>query len=177
MAVRDVKIGLKLPFFELSTTWVPNDAERKAAWELLVELVTRTSVTPLAADEGLVREALTSMYSLFRLTREVLKRNGPDVARDKGNGNPSLATIAAVVLNGVLRPVLSKWHPALADHEAARPPGVGPGAWEREWELHDQARAALNDMRQLVRNYLQILGEAAEATEFAAAVRPHRRDE
>ena len=177
MTVRDVKIGVRLPFFEIGTTWVPNDAERRAAWDLLVELITRTSVTPLRPDEGTLREALRSIYSLFELTRETLKRGGPDVAKDKGNGNPSLATIAAVVLNGVLRPVLSVWHPALADWEAGRPAGMGEAEWEREWDRHEAARQALNDMRQMVRSYLEILGEAAEATEFAAAGMPRRRDE
>ncbi|MGZ4618701.1 MAG: hypothetical protein ACXV3F_08230 [Frankiaceae bacterium] len=37
-------MGLNLHFLTISGTWEPNDAERAAAWELYVELVTRISV-------------------------------------------------------------------------------------------------------------------------------------
>lgn len=175
MPISEIRVGVRLPFFEVGTTWVPNEAERRASWEMLVELVTRTSVTPLAPDEGILREALSSLYSLFGLTREVLKRSGPDVAKDKGDGNPSLATIAAVILNGVLRPLLSKWHPALTAYEAGRPPDVGAVQWEQQWDLAPDLRQALNDARQVLRNYIEVLGEAADTTEFARAVVPGRR--
>ncbi|WP_370135611.1 hypothetical protein [Streptacidiphilus sp. EB103A] len=70
---------LNLHVLEIAGTWEPNDAERRAAWELYVELVTRVSVVPLGTDEGLLREALSSLYSLFGTTREVLRRHGPEV--------------------------------------------------------------------------------------------------
>src|SRR5437868_3696987 len=79
----DVK--LKLPLAEVRGTWVPDDAERMAAWELYVELVTRSAVVELAPTEGLLREALSSLYALFDLTRAILKRYGPSVAKPKGN--------------------------------------------------------------------------------------------
>lgn len=175
--MREIRISVTLPFVGFEALWVPNDAERAAAWELLVELVTRTSVTPLEFDDGILREALTSVYSLFGVTREVLKRHGPEVARDHDNGNPSLATIAAVVLNSALRPVLSKWHPLLLDHEEARPAGKGKAQWEREWPQNAELRKALDDMRQTVRNYVDVLGQAAGTREFADAVLPRRRAE
>ena len=40
-----VKMDLKL--FSISGTWVPNDAERRAAWELYVEMITRIAVVPM----------------------------------------------------------------------------------------------------------------------------------
>ncbi|MCX5559308.1 hypothetical protein [Streptomyces sp. NBC_00038] len=46
----DVK--LKLPGVEVSGYWEPNNEERRAAWELYVELVTRVPVVPLREDEG-----------------------------------------------------------------------------------------------------------------------------
>lgn len=177
MPVSEVNIGVRLPFFEVGTTWVPNDAERDAAWALLVEMVTRTAVAPLRRNEGVLREALDSIHSLFAVTREVLRSHGPEVARDKGDGNPSLATVAAVILNGVIRPMLSTWHPRLADYEAKRPPGTGVPAWERKWEHYEELRQALNDTRQLIRNYVEVLGDAAQATEFAAAAVSSRSDE
>ncbi len=67
------KIGveLALPFLgKISGEWAPDEAERLAAWEMYVELATRITVQPLTPDEGLIREALTSYYSLFATTRE-----------------------------------------------------------------------------------------------------------
>lgn len=45
-APKSVGVKLNLRVVEISGTWEPNDAERRAAWELYVELVTRVSVVP-----------------------------------------------------------------------------------------------------------------------------------
>jgi hypothetical protein len=83
---------------------------------LYVELVTRIAVQSLEFDQGLVREALNSLYSLFGTTREVLKAAGPDVGASKN----SVGGIAIAVLNNGLRPFLAKWHPVLQAWEARR---------------------------------------------------------
>src|SRR5207244_6175375 len=105
-------------------TWEPDQAERDAAWEMYVELVTRISVAPLAPDEGLLREALSSLYTVFGTTRAILRKYGPSVARPKGEGTLSLGHLAVAILNRVLRPVLAKWHPMLLHYEATREPSV-----------------------------------------------------
>jgi hypothetical protein len=69
-----VEVGLNLGVAQLKDTWKPDDTQRRAAWELYVELVTRIAVVPLAGTEGLLREALSSLYALFAITREVLRR-------------------------------------------------------------------------------------------------------
>lgn len=66
-------VSVSLPFGIGSMSWNTDPTERKAAWSLYVELVTRIAVQPLSVDQGLVREALNSLYSLFGITREVLK--------------------------------------------------------------------------------------------------------
>ena len=50
--------------------------------------MTRIAVQPLSVDQGLVREAMNSLYSLFGRTREVLKAAGPNVgaSRDSVGG-------------------------------------------------------------------------------------------
>ena len=93
----------------------PTEAERKAAWELLVELSTRTTVTPSRPGDGLLREALSSVYSLFETTRSVLRTHGLATGTTRADGNLSLAVVAIQVLNDVLRPTLSRWHPRAAD--------------------------------------------------------------
>jgi hypothetical protein len=46
---KSVPVGLNLHVLLISGTWEPNDDERRAAWELYVELVTRMAVVPLVA--------------------------------------------------------------------------------------------------------------------------------
>ena len=83
------------------------NVERRAAWKLYVELNTRITTQALKADEGFLREALSSLHAIFEITREILKDAGPGVAQ----GHDSLGFYAMEVLNQVLRPVLATWHP------------------------------------------------------------------
>ena len=76
--------------------------DKEAAWELYIELLTRITTQPLPADVGDDKTALTSVYSLFPITREILK--------DKGSGSIQFAKIAIPVLNQVIRPFTAKWH-------------------------------------------------------------------
>lgn len=71
------KVSVSLPFGIGSAEWQADNTERRAAWSLYVELVTRIAVQSLEIDEGLLREALNSLYSLFGTTRQVLKEAGP----------------------------------------------------------------------------------------------------
>jgi hypothetical protein len=45
-----------------------------------IELVTRIAVVPLGPGGGLLRDALSNLYSLFPTTRDILRRYGPGVA-------------------------------------------------------------------------------------------------
>lgn len=58
-------------------TFAVNNDSRQVAWQMFIETATRVSTQPLASDEGVVREALTSMYGLFATTRETLKPPAP----------------------------------------------------------------------------------------------------
>ena len=82
MAIKDVTVTLGLPFGlgGISGSWSPDEEERKAAWEMYVELVTRVGIQELRPEEGLLREALSSLYTLFQTTRRILYRYGPRVA-------------------------------------------------------------------------------------------------
>ena len=127
----DVSFGF--PGMSLSGTWQPDEAERQAAWELLVELSTRVTIAGIDDDEGLMSEALASLHDLFATTRGILRTHGPVVARSGGSGNLSFGVIAVRVLNDVLRPILNEWHPRLTAHEQERPPSVSAVEWEREF--------------------------------------------
>jgi hypothetical protein len=158
---KSIQVGLNLHFVQISGTWEPNDDERKAAWELYVELVTRIAVVPLGAQEGLLREALSSLYSLFATTRDILRRYGPDVAEPKPNGQYSFGALAVAMLNYGLRPVLARWHPALEDWEASRPPNQSRGEHEKAWEHADDLRAALEKSRDVLTQYARLMASAS----------------
>ena len=55
------KVSVSLPFGIGSAEWEADPTDRRAAWSLYVELVTRIAVEPLEGDEGLVRGALNSL--------------------------------------------------------------------------------------------------------------------
>jgi hypothetical protein len=105
---------------------------------------------------------LTSLYTLFGTTREILRRYGPGVAQPKGDGSASFGTLAVTVLNDALRPLLSVWHPLLQDREDQRPPEVTRVEWERSWDRIDDLVDALAQVRQTVNQYGQLLAEVAE---------------
>ena len=140
----------------------PDTDQQFAAWELYVELVTRLAVAELGADEGLLRDALTSLHSLFGTTRAILRRYGPSVARAPGDGVSMVCGLAIAILNEVLRPFLSVWHPLLLDHESQRPPGVAAGEHERAWARNREMRAALADLRTLLEEHARLLAIAAD---------------
>lgn len=137
--------------------WEPDPTQRRAAWELYVELVTRISTQPLDMDEGVVREALNSLHSLFATTRQVLRSAGPDV----GVARETVGGVAIAVLRKGLRPFLTKWHPQLLAHEALRPPTVSPRDWERQWKEEPRLRGELEAMRAAMEEYASALAEMA----------------
>lgn len=152
----------------LQGRWTPNDAERRASWDLLVELVTRISVVPLGDDEGLLREALTSLHALFASTRETLKRHGPELAEER-RGELSLAVISAHLLNGVLRPVLVEWHVRLQAHEAGSS-GAPTHETERSWEAHGELRGLLRKLQAVMVKYAEVFAKASGAGEFVRSL-------
>ena len=141
------------------------EAERVAAWRLYVELATRVSTQPLAPGKGSVREALSSLYALFAITREVLKEAGPDIG-----GHPkALGPAAILFLNERLRPFVEKWHSAYGEHESAealrlaRELGlpslpvalVDQGGWDRVDEFYGE----LETMRKGLEAFVLILAK------------------
>ncbi len=94
--------GLKIKTSFLEMEWKPQDEDKAAAWELYVELLTRITTQPLAQGHGDEKTALDSIYSLFPITRGVIKNNGRHCIE--------FTKIAVVVLNQRIRPFTAKWH-------------------------------------------------------------------
>ena len=158
-----VKVGLKLPFIgEVEGTWEPDESEQNASWEMYVELVTRISITELKAGEGLLREALSSLYSLFHTTRGILRQYGPSVAQPKGEGKLSFGYLAVTILNVALRPVLAKWHPLLLDYESTKEASLSPVIHEGNWDKAGELRQVLNDVRRVLIEFADYLAQVAD---------------
>lgn len=75
---------------------------RKAAWDLYVEMVTRITTQPLPPEHGDEKTALDSIYSLFQQTRDILHDQGPECVE--------FAQLAIGILNGPVRPFTASWH-------------------------------------------------------------------
>jgi hypothetical protein len=92
----------------LKAKFEPQDPDRNAAWALYVELITRITSQPLGDADGDEETALKSVYSLFPLTREVLKK--------EGRQGDSFAKLAIPILNQIIRPFTAKWHRLSIEH-------------------------------------------------------------
>ena len=77
-------------------------SDSDAAWELYIEMLTRVVTQPLPVEMGDEETALDSVYSLFPITREVLRR--------RGRGAINFTKIAVPILNQIVRPFTAKWH-------------------------------------------------------------------
>ena len=72
-----------------------------------------------------------------------------------------LGYLAVSMLNLVLRPLLTEWHPKLRIWER-----VNPHLEEREWEERDNFVSALNDISGQLRQYADLFGEVADVPEL-----------
>ncbi len=151
------QVTVNLPFGIGGASWEADPTERNAAWELYVELVTRVAVQSLNPQEGLVREAMNSLYSLFGSTREILRKAGPNV----GASHDSVGGIAIAVLNNGLRPFLSKWHPLLQDWEEQKADGLSPQVHEKAWDKDIVVRGELDALRADLEQYAEALSVIA----------------
>ena len=168
MPLRSVNVGLNLGPLTLGGTWEPDERELEAAWEMYIELATRISTQALRDDEGILREALESLHDLFSITREILRRHGPTVARKKGEGTHSFAELAVYVLNYTIRPVLAKWHPLLENYEASRPEDRSVVEHEAAWERATELRADLEELRGSLLAYANLLADVAGVSPLIA---------
>lgn len=153
------KFKVNLGFLSVESEWEIDEIQKKAAWEMYVELATRITTTELKEDEGLLREALTSLYSLFATTRKILKDYGPEIATAANPSDTTFGHLAIAILNKILRPTLSKWHPLLLDWENQRPNNLSITKHESKWEHSNEVRQELNDIRSNLMEYANVLGE------------------
>ena len=121
-------------------------ADKDAAWELYVEMLTRIATQPLPAEEGDEKTALDSVYALFGITREILRR--------RGRGTIQFSKVAIPVLNQVVRPFTAKWHKESLE-----------GAFEYE-SKQKEFRRELAALQEDLRNYNRMLADIADVEDL-----------
>lgn len=136
-------LKITTPFLEAS--WSPNDADRTAAWDMYIELITRVTTQQLLPEQGDEARALQSIYELFPLTRATIKNGGRDCR--------NFTRIAVVVLNQIVRPFTSKWHREFVQ------------GTPDETKLQE-FRSELADLQADLKNYSRLLAELAEVEDL-----------
>ena len=116
-------------------------ADKDAAWELYVEMLTRVITQPLPTEAGNEESVLNSVYALFAITREILRRHG--------RGTIQFSKIAIPVLNQVVRPFTTNWHKESLS-----------GAFCQE-SKRKEFRKELEILQSELRNYNSMLAEIA----------------
>ena len=135
--LKSIRLGPRWASIELSF----EDADKDAAWELYIEMLTRIVTQPLPSESGDEKTALDSVYSLFATTREILRRHGKDTVH--------FSTIAIPILNQVVRPFTAKWHRKSLSGAFKKPRG------------RKEFRDDLADLQQSLLNYNKMLAEIA----------------
>lgn len=158
----NVKIDVRIPGIGgIEGTWEPDESEIRAAWELYVEMVTRTPLGSVSRAKGSARETLTSMYSLFDTTRDILKKHGPSVASPKNGRELSFGYLAVSMLNLTLRPFLTEWHLKLSGWEI-----VNANLPIEEWPDSCDFMRSLNETRGQLRQYAGLFARVADVPEL-----------
>lgn len=137
--------SLKLNAGFLETEWKPTDPDKDAAWDLYIELLTRASTQPLAAEEG-TEKAAESIYSLFPTTRTILKARGRQCVQ--------FTKLAVVVLNQIIRPFTSKWHHILRHNNLV------------DEDIRREFRKELADLQLRLLQYTRALADVAEVEDL-----------
>lgn len=140
--LNSIKLNLKFAELEFS----PTEDDQTAAWDMYVELITRITTQPLAQDEGVEATALESVYSIFGITRNILK--------SKGKNAENFTKIAIVVLNQVIRPFTAKWHRKKLE-----------GAFENSTDCL-LFRNELSELQSELINYTKALAELAKVEDL-----------
>ena len=157
-------VQLDLPVIGIKAAVKLNDAHRVVGWKLFIESSTRVTTQSLGADEGFIREALTSLHKFFEITRTELKTMKPSPIPVDPN-TFTVETYALKMLNDGLRGMLSRWHPRLSKWEKMNLP-------ESDWPLAEYCRKDLESTRTIMLAYTWGLGEIIKASRLSDLLPP-----
>jgi hypothetical protein len=158
--LRTFRKYFKLNITKIEVPWLgsiefaPNTVEKQAAYDIYIELTTRVTTQRLPEGQGMLREALTSLRTMFDFIRSTLHEAGLDSAYELG-------PVALAILNKGLRPFTAKWHPLLQVHESKKPAEVSAFDHEQSWEHAPQMRRELYELQDNLRLYAGALAKVA----------------
>lgn len=135
--LEQVRLGPRWANAEISM----KEDDRDAAWELYIEMLTRIVTQPLSPDTGDDATALESVYSLFPITRDILRR--------RGRTTINFTKVAVPLLNQIVRPFTAKWHRKLLAGELS------------DEKVSNTFRQELAALQANLRNYSRMLAEIA----------------
>ncbi|MDO0911146.1 hypothetical protein QQM39_09850 [Streptomyces sp. DT2A-34] len=164
-SVQLTEVRLVLPGSEM--TFKANTDMRQAAQRMFFQASTRIATRPLEDGSGNLREALTSLKTLFDLYREPLESGEAPPPPPHGD---SVHELVLDILNFELAPFLSKWHPRLRAFEQAH-----PDLDESAWADNAVFRQELRTLQQNLRPYFVALGEIAGLRDPERHLRPSAR--
>jgi hypothetical protein len=141
-------VKLKLTAGFLNLEFEPNDHDKMAAWELYVELLTRIATQPLPDGQGEENSALKSIYSLFEISRDLLKRHG--------RHGREFTKLSIVVLNQIIRPFTAKWHI------------LSRGNCFEDTARREEFRRELANLQAKLREYARMLAKLAEVPDLTS---------
>ncbi|MFC9456035.1 hypothetical protein ACFRAI_36710 [Streptomyces sp. NPDC056637] len=150
-SVQLTEVRLVLPGSEM--TFKANTDMRKAALRMFFQAATRVATRPLDDGSGNLREALTSLKTLFDMYREPLESGSAPPPPQHGD---SVHELVLDILNFELAPFLATWHPRLRAFEEAH-----PDENESAWPDNAEFRQALRELQSSMRPYIVGLGEIA----------------
>jgi len=133
--------SLKISTGFLEMEWSPSEPDKKASWDLYIELLTRVSTQKLDVNYGDEKTALDSLYSLFETTRGIIKEHGKDCIE--------FTKLAVVVLNQKIRPFTQKWHRIAISEDFNNP------------EICTEFRNELEELQRDLHIYTQMLAQMA----------------
>lgn len=139
--------GLKVKTPIMDMEWKPSDPDKNAAWDLYIELLTRIATRPLPDEDGMEHAALTSIFSLFEITRQILKEHGRECIQ--------FSKIAIIILNQVIRPFTTRWHKK---------------SEEKAFDSDEECKIFRLELKQLqncLSNYTSLLAEVANVEDLS----------
>ena len=86
----------------LAMEWRPGDEDKLAAWQLYVELLTRTAPRHPGEEYSDEQAELENINSVLETTRQILRTHSRD--------SMEFTKIAILALNQVVRPFTAKWN-------------------------------------------------------------------
>lgn len=138
--------SLKIKASVLEMEFKLKTADKDAAWDLYIELLTRITTQPLSKNTGDEEAALSSIHSIFRLTRAIIKTHKRHCI--------VFTKIAIIILNQIIRPFTSKWHKELLKNNFKSPKAC------------KDFRSELSEIQKFLQKYTKMLADMADVEDL-----------